>query len=227
MPACCTHADEPLDETEEEGGSGSGSEGGGSMQDMQRRLAAAGGASAGVLGSMPPADSSGARGGAPAAARAASAASAAGQRQAAEGGAGPAVEEEAAQPRRAYPPLPARSYALPELLRMAGLGETADEAEALGLGGLLIRDLVTCNSQQAGPGALYVCVPSNDTEGDGHEYVAEVRGPPAPVCQGRACGMESTEEARMVWGSAAVRLRTGTKDRRRRVEEAGSEWWCM
>jgi hypothetical protein len=122
---------------------------------MQQRLAAAGSYAAATAGA--------------AAAAAAAAGSNGGSPEAA--GAEGEEEEEGDLERRTYPEQPKRSYPLAELLRRAGLDAAAERAPV----GLEISDIVTCNSQQAGPGALYVCVPSNDSADDGHDWVPEVR----------------------------------------------------
>lgn len=67
-----------------------------------------------------------------------------------------------------YPEPPMRSYSLPELLRAAGL-----EAAAAAAPDVRIDNIATCNSASAGPGSLYVCVPSADGAFDGHDWVAE------------------------------------------------------
>ena len=84
-------------------------------------------------------------------------------------GVGEEAEGEAAEDR--YPPLPQRSYRLPQLLRLAGLEEQAASAPDLEISALL-----TCNSitPAAEGGALYVCVPSTDGAHDGHDWADEV-----------------------------------------------------
>lgn len=69
-----------------------------------------------------------------------------------------------------YPEPPARSYRLAELLRQAGLEEAAAEAPDVEISGIL-----TCNSISPTEGALYVCVPSEDGQHDGHDWADEVR----------------------------------------------------
>ena len=67
-----------------------------------------------------------------------------------------------------YPPRPERSYGLRELLRAAGCGAAAEAAPDLP-----IHNIMTCNSETAAPGSLYVCVPSTDAGDDGHDWAAE------------------------------------------------------
>lgn len=72
-----------------------------------------------------------------------------------------------------YPEPPARSYRLPQLLRLAGYEEAAAAAPDVDISALL-----TCNSispAAEGAAALYVCVPSTDGEHDGHDWADEVR----------------------------------------------------
>lgn len=119
---------------------------------------------------MAGAGAAGAAAAAAAAAAQAGAAQAAGAAPPGEEGEG-SEEEEEEEPRREYPPRPQRSMRLPDLLRAAGLAEQAAVAPDV-----MITDIVTCNSESAGPGALYVCVPATDVEDDGHNYIPEVGG---------------------------------------------------
>jgi len=64
-----------------------------------------------------------------------------------------------------YPDPPRRIRRLPDLLRSAGLGHVADAAPNVD-----ITSIITCNSESAQEGALYVCVPSEDGEFDGHDW---------------------------------------------------------
>ena len=73
--------------------------------------------------------------------------------------------------RNEYPPRPERSYGLRELLRAAGCGAAADAAPDL-----TVHNIMTCNSETAAPGSLYVCVPSTDAGDDGHEWAAAAVG---------------------------------------------------
>jgi UDP-N-acetylmuramoyl-L-alanyl-D-glutamate--2,6-diaminopimelate ligase len=71
-----------------------------------------------------------------------------------------------------YPPLPERSRLLPDLLKSIGYFEAAESAPALE-----INNIITCNSENASEGSLYVCVPSEDDpedeELDGHNWADE------------------------------------------------------
>ena len=120
------------------------------------------------------------------AAAAAAAAAAASQRAAEEGGGWggtspdgdneEATTTEAAAvsetPKVEYPPIPERRRMLPELLAAAGFPRAAETAA-----NVEITNIITCNSESATEGSLYVCVPCeedpDDEEMDGHFWADE------------------------------------------------------
>ncbi len=69
----------------------------------------------------------------------------------------------------AYPEPPARARSLADLLTKAGVPVENMVADA----SVVIENIITCNSDSASPNALYVCVPSEDGEEDGHDWVDE------------------------------------------------------
>ena len=71
--------------------------------------------------------------------------------------------------RGGYPERPKRERRLPELLLTAGCVSTSE-----GLPDVMIRNIITCNSDNGAENSLYVCVPSEDEEGeDGHDWADE------------------------------------------------------
>lgn len=68
-----------------------------------------------------------------------------------------------------YPEPPARARSLADLLTKAGV----PVENVVGDAGVVIENIITCNSDSASPNALYVCVPSEDGEEDGHDWVDE------------------------------------------------------
>lgn len=85
-------------------------------------------------------------------------------------GGAPADEAAAESPAAArFPDPPPRRWDLRALLAAAGLAAAAAAAPE----GIEITDIVTCNSSEAGPGALYVCTPSEGGTHDGHEWAAQ------------------------------------------------------
>lgn len=71
-----------------------------------------------------------------------------------------------------YPALPQRKRFLPDLLKSIGYYDAAESAPALE-----ITNIITCNSENASEGSLYVCVPCEDDpedeELDGHNWADE------------------------------------------------------
>lgn len=71
-----------------------------------------------------------------------------------------------------YPALPNRKRSLPELLKSSGYFDAAESAPAVE-----ITNIITCNSENASEGSLYVCVPCEDDpedeELDGHNWADE------------------------------------------------------
>lgn len=68
-----------------------------------------------------------------------------------------------------YPEPPARARSLADLLLKAGV----TVVNTVGDASVVIENIITCNSDSASPNALYVCVPSEDGEEDGHDWVDE------------------------------------------------------
>jgi hypothetical protein len=78
-------------------------------------------------------------------------------------------EDETDDSRGGYPERPKRERRLPELLLAAGCVSTSE-----GLPEVMIRNIITCNSDNGAENSLYVCVPSEDVEGeDGHNWADE------------------------------------------------------
>lgn len=67
-----------------------------------------------------------------------------------------------------YPESPPRSRMLHELLESAGYGHVAATAP-----NMEINHIVTCNSETPVENSLYVCVPSEDGQFDGHDWADE------------------------------------------------------
>ena len=71
--------------------------------------------------------------------------------------------------RDGYAERPKRERRLAELLVAAGCVSTLE-----GLPDVAIENIITCNSDNGGENSLYVCVPSEDVEGeDGHDWADE------------------------------------------------------
>lgn len=75
----------------------------------------------------------------------------------------------AAPSESALPAPPERLYQLSELLNKSGIDFVADGSVATSVH---VSSIITCNSSYAKPGALYVCVPSEDGA-DGHVWAAQ------------------------------------------------------
>lgn len=85
-----------------------------------------------------------------------------------------------------YPDPPARMRQLSELLLSSGCVESTE-----GVPAIAIENIITCNSDTSAANSLYICVPSEDGEEDGHDWVNEaaslgavavVAGRPLPDC---------------------------------------------
>lgn len=77
-------------------------------------------------------------------------------------------EEEGEEEEHGYPEPPSRVRQLPELLHSAGCVESID-----GIPDIPIENVITCNSDNGSNNSLYVCVPSEDGEEDGHDWANE------------------------------------------------------
>lgn len=79
-----------------------------------------------------------------------------------------------------YPDPPARMRHLAELLISSGCVESSQE-----IPDIAIENIITCNSDSSSPNSLYVCVPSEDGEEDGHDWAdeAEALGAVAVMAQ--------------------------------------------
>jgi hypothetical protein len=87
-----------------------------------------------------------------------------------------------------YPEPPSRVRQLGELLVSAGC---VDTQTAEGIPDIPIENIITCNSDASSENSLYVCVPSEDGEEDGHDWaddaadlgaVAVLASKPLPDC---------------------------------------------